>query len=54
MSSLKKKLRNGFVASLLFVLAFCSTVNAQSVKNQAIKYQNLLALIDAFYVDTVN
>jgi carboxyl-terminal processing protease len=54
MSSLKKKLRNGFVVSMLFVLALCSAVNAQTVKTQAIKYQNLLALIDAFYVDTVN
>jgi len=54
MSSLKKKLRNGFALCLISVLAFTGAVNAQSVKQQAIKYQNLLALIDAFYVDTVN
>lgn len=54
MSSLKKKLRNGFTLLFLSVFAICGTLNAQSVKQQAIKYQNLLALVDAFYVDTVN
>ena len=54
MSSLKKYLRKGFAISLLGLFAFVGSVNAQSVKHQAIKYQNLLALIDAFYVDTVS
>ncbi|WP_421920060.1 S41 family peptidase [Marinifilum sp.] len=54
MSSLKKKLRNGFTLLFLGVFAICGTLKAQSVKHQAIKYQNLLALVEAFYVDTVN
>lgn len=54
MSSYKKKLRNVVVICLFGLFAGISTLQAQTVKNQAIKYQNLLALIDAFYVDTVN
>jgi carboxyl-terminal processing protease len=54
MSRLKKYLRNGLTIALFSVIAFISSSQAQTVKHQAIKYQNLLALIDAFYVDTVN
>ncbi|MGQ1909759.1 S41 family peptidase [Marinifilum sp. RC60d5] len=54
MSSLKKFLRNGMAICFFIVFGYSGMVNAQSVKHQAVKYQNLLALIDAFYVDTVN
>ncbi|RUT79623.1 S41 family peptidase [Ancylomarina longa] len=54
MSSLRNFLRN-VITLIVFTSLLCvGTAKAQSVKNQAIKYQNLLALIDAFYVDTVN
>ena len=54
MSSLKKYLRKGFSLCLLLIVFGLLSANAQTVKHQAVKYQNLLALIDAFYVDTVN
>ncbi len=47
--------KRGLVASFILLLAM--GVQAQKkneVKNQTIKYQRLLSLIDAFYVDTVN
>jgi len=54
MSSLRKFLRN-VITTIVFTFLLCiGTAKAQIVKNQAIKYQNLLVLIDAFYVDTVN
>jgi carboxyl-terminal processing protease len=52
---LNKKSIIGFLAISILVVWTCrGDLKAQSVKNQAIKYQNLIALIDAFYVDTVN
>lgn len=43
---------------ILLLCSFCLTVSAQrqdnQVKEQSLKYQRLMALIDAFYVDTVN
>ncbi len=42
-----------FAFLLFFVLCFSQT-QAQEVRDQTIKYQNLIALVDAFYVDSVN
>lgn len=54
MSRKKLFLRNVFAICLIGMFTYVGALQAQSVKNQAIKYQNLLALIDAFYVDTVS
>ncbi|MDE5419468.1 S41 family peptidase [Labilibaculum sp. DW002] len=54
MSSKKIFLRNVVSVCLVVLFTHVGSLQAQSVKNQAIKYQNLLALIDAFYVDTVS
>jgi carboxyl-terminal processing protease len=54
MSSKKLFLRNVVSVCLVGLFMHVGVLRAQSVKNQAIKYQNLLALIDAFYVDTVS
>lgn len=54
MSSKKLFLRNVVSICLVGLFIYVGGLKAQSVKNQAIKYQNLLALIDAFYVDTVS
>jgi len=42
-----------FALLLLTALSF-SLVKAQEIRDQTIKYQNLIALVDAFYVDSVN
>ena len=42
-----------FAFLLFFVLGFSQT-QAQEVRDQTIKYQNLIALVDAFYVDSVS
>ena len=39
---------------LLFTFIGFSQVEAQEVRDQTIKYQNLIALVDAFYVDSVS
>ncbi|MDE5422742.1 S41 family peptidase [Ancylomarina sp. DW003] len=39
---------------LFFILIGFSQVQAQDVRDQTIKYQNLIALVDAFYVDSVS
>ena len=54
MNSKKIFLRNVGSVCLIVLFTYVGSLQAQPVKNQAIKYQNLLALIDAFYVDTVN
>jgi len=54
MRSKKLFLRNVVSICLVGLFIYVGGLKAQSVKNQAIKYQNLLALIDAFYVDTVS
>ncbi len=47
--------RSVFTFLILLVLGFSQTQShAQEVREQTIKYQNLIGLIDAFYVDTVN
>ncbi len=45
--------KSAFAFLLFFVLGFSQT-HAQEVRDQTIKYQNLIALVDAFYVDSVN
>jgi len=54
MRLLKSTIRKSLFTFLLLVVAYSSQVKAQEVKNQAIKYQNLIALVDAFYADSVN
>ena len=53
---IKKILILGMV--LLLAVCYWGEVTAQNrinqVRDQSIKYQRLMALIDAFYVDTVN
>ena len=39
---------------LLFTFIGFSQIQAQGVRDQTIKYQNLIALVDAFYVDSVS
>ena len=39
---------------LLFIVLGFSQIQAQEVRDQTIKYQNLIALVDAFYVDSVS
>ncbi len=55
MNRLNKFFRKGaMVAFMLLLFSVVQAQHPQKVKKQAVKYQNLLALIDAFYVDTVN
>ena len=45
--------KTAFAFILFFVLGFSQT-QAQEIRDQTIKYQNLIALVDAFYVDSVS
>ncbi len=55
MNRLSNFFRKGIIIVFMMLLFIgVQAQHPQKVKRQAVKYQNLLALIDAFYVDTVN
>ena len=54
MRLLNSNISKSVVTFLLFTFIGFSQIQAQELREQTIKYQNLIALVDAFYVDSVS
>ncbi|WP_229130297.1 S41 family peptidase [Ancylomarina sp. 16SWW S1-10-2] len=54
MRLLNSTMSKSVLTFLLFTFIGFSQIHAQELRDQTIKYQNLIALVDAFYVDSVS